>query len=301
MQFNTNILPHYICEEIKQRKKQFPPYLVDKVFKYGAVTGSHIHQFKQLPRGMDKARQLIKEYEETERSFPSGTVIIAEKLSGSRGRFQRVWHAPPGGIWMTLVLVNTLLPQIARLLPLAIGIACCELAMDYGINSKIKWINDIIFSDRKLAGILLETFKGVKYNEEYILIGIGIDVNNTKFPEELKKTATSFKKITGRSENLEQVFFKLLAKLAWNIGLIHQEEHTELQQNPLKNKNLPTIINQWKKLSDTPGKWVEFGYDLEKQPQFIAKAADIDKTGGLILKLDNGSIITEHTGEIRYL
>ncbi len=103
------------AEEIGLRNQSFPLETVLAVFRYGAPVASTIQRHDKLERGMAHAKSLIRDHEESGHSFPSGLVITANELTDGRGRFRRYWHAPSGGLWMTVVLVNTLLPASTAL------------------------------------------------------------------------------------------------------------------------------------------------------------------------------------------
>ena len=94
------------------------------ILQYGAFVGSVTEHHPSLERAMDRARAHIATMEEGNRSVASGTVIIADSLSGSRGRFARSWFAPVGGLWGCLIHANSLLPESRRFLSLATGVAC---------------------------------------------------------------------------------------------------------------------------------------------------------------------------------
>lgn len=299
-------------EEIPLRSKSFGPDVMQSAFRYGAVIGSTIEQHNQISRGAEWARQCILEAEEKNRSFHSGTVILADEMINSKGRFQRYWHAPRGGLWMTLVLVNTLLPESSLLLPMAAGVSCCETVQHYGIKAHIKWVNDTLVDNKKISGILTETFTGPRHGEEYILIGIGINVNNDNFPAELAATATSMKACLNREINLPELTARLLAKLRWNIGLLFYEEALRLEEhggiavssangsaNSHRGEHL--LLESYKNLTDILGRRVLFGFDVQKNPQFEAKVIGLDNTGGLILEMVDSSRIVQHSGEIVYL
>ena len=301
-----------IEEEIPLRCRIFTLDAVNAVMRYGAVVGHSIEYHEQIPRGMDWARHLIHRAEEANLSFPSGTVILADEMVESRGRFKRSWHAPRGGLWMTLVLVNTLLPESSILVPMAAGVACCEALRYYGVEARIKWVNDVLADNKKIAGILTETFIGSRFAEEYILVGIGINVNNDEFPAELCEQATSLKSCLGKEISLAELAARLLVKLRWNIGLLYYEEARHLEnhggiarRNKTLNENKPAdehlLLVSYKNLTDIFGRRVLFGFDVRENPQLEAKIAGLDSCGGLILELDDGSRIIQHSGEIIYL
>ncbi|MBW2467418.1 MAG: biotin--[acetyl-CoA-carboxylase] ligase [Deltaproteobacteria bacterium] len=299
-------------DEIPLRSRTFAPDIVNEIFRYGAVVGSVIEQYERISRGADALRQRIREAEEKNESFHSGTVILADEMEHSKGRFKRYWHAPKGGLWMTLGLANTLLPQSSLLLPMAAGVSCCEVLRSYGIEAHIKWVNDTLVQNRKVSGILTESFTGPRYGEEYILIGIGINVNNNRFPAELSETATSMKSCLNMEVNLQELTVRLLAKLQWNIGLLfyeearHLEEHGGMAVNSTTAaENLPgtehLLLKSYKKLTDIFNRRVVFGFDVQNNPQFEAKVIGLDSSGGLILEMADSSRTVQHSGEIIYL
>ncbi|NOX26299.1 MAG: biotin--[acetyl-CoA-carboxylase] ligase [Deltaproteobacteria bacterium] len=282
------------------RAASFPARAVTDILRYGAPVGSRIIYSPAAQRCMDIARQQIVAAESAGRSFASGTVFVAGELSGGKGRFRRSWYAPAGGLWLVTVLVNTLLPESAALYSLAAGVACCETVRHYGIAARIKWVNDILAGGRKLAGILVESMRGPRYGEEYILLGIGLNVNNCDFPPELTNQAGSMAQFMGGPLDLRQVGARLLADLAWNIGLLHFVEAKQLAGLGPVAGSMHPLLKSWRHLSDTLGRRVRFGFNAIANPQFAAQALDIDQTGALVMRLDDGSTITENSGEIVY-
>jgi BirA family transcriptional regulator, biotin operon repressor / biotin---[acetyl-CoA-carboxylase] ligase len=290
-------------EERDLRARDFAPETLQAILRYGAPVGAVIEHHPRLHRGMEYARRLIVEREEQGLSFHTGTVIVADELTGGQGRFRRAWHAPPGGLWLTLVLVNTLLPAATRLFPLAAGLACCEAVRGYGIDARLKWVNDIHVGGRKLAGILTETMVSPRYREEYILIGVGVNVNNLQFPSELSSLAVSMHALLGREIQLQLFATRLLAKFVWNIGMLHFEEQRQLEEDGGSGQQRESmLLDSWRRLSDTIGRRVRFGYDVQVQPQYEAEVMALDAEGALVLRmLPDGHLITEHSGEIIYL
>jgi len=299
-------------EEIPLRCRTYPHDTVNEVLRYGAFVGSTIEHHIQIPRAMDRARELIRDAEIENQSFHSGAVILADEMIQSRGRFNRSWHAPPGGLWMAIVVVNTLLPESNLLLPMAAGIACCEILCNYGLAAHIKWVNDVLVSGKKISGILTETFTGTRFGEEYFLIGIGINVNNKKFPAELSQQATSLKSCLNEEISIPEMAAGLLAKLRWNIGLLYYEEARHLETHGGVAKRIEPraenmhadehlLLKSYKSLTDIFNRRVLFGFDVQEKPQFEAKVIGLDSSGGLILELDDTSRVVQYSGEIIYL
>lgn len=294
-------LRRLLADEAAARAASFPPEIADRIIRYGGVVGSRIGHFTRRGRCMDHGRELIRQHEEEGSSFPSGTVLIASELTAGKGRFARAWHAPEGGLWLTLILVNTLLPEHGRFYPLAVGVACCETARHFGVDARLKWVNDVQVGNRKLSGVLIETERGPRFGEEYVLIGIGLNVNNEAFPPELIDTAVSLRQLLGRELDLDEVAGQLLAKLAWNIGLLHHAEAEALHAEGESAAPHP-VISRWLALSDTIGRQVRFGFDVQAHPQYEAVVQGIDPEGGLIMTLaEDGATVVEHAGEISYL
>jgi BirA family biotin operon repressor/biotin-[acetyl-CoA-carboxylase] ligase len=251
---------------------------------------------------MDVARQDILEIDSKGGSFHTGKVYIAERLTGGKGRFQRSWHAPEGGVWLVLALVNTMLAKYTNLLPLAAGISCCETVRHYGVPARLKWVNDVHVAGKKLAGILLESMTAPTSGEEYVLIGIGINVNNTVFPEELAASAAGMRNYLPENLELSQVAAVLIAKLAWNIGLLCYQEEAELAEAPGgAPASRPPVMQAWRSLSDSIGRRVSYGFNVVSKPQYTAEVVGVKDTGELVMKLPDGREIVEAGGEIVYL
>lgn len=273
------------------------------IVRYGSIVGSVIECHASLPRAMEHARRNIATSAGSGRAFPSGTVILADTMSQCRGRFTRSWHAPPGGVWGCMVFANTLLPRSRNFIPLAAGIACCEAVREYGgTASTIRWVNDVLCNGKKLAGFLVEGYVEPVHGEEFALIGFGINVNNTSFPDELADTAVSLRQVLGKEVDIAEFTTLFLARLAWNFGILCYEEARELSGESLSGRNgRHLLLEQWLNLSDTIGRRVVYGFDVMTDPQYQAEVLGIDATGGLILALDDGFVKTELSGEVRYL
>ena len=274
-----------------------------RILQFGAFVGSVIEQHQSLERTMVHARKHIDRHEEKGVSVANGTVFTATTLSGSKGRFTRGWHAPPGGLWGCLIYISTLLPQYRLLAPLALGVSSCEAIRTSGApGATIRWINDVLIDGVKVAGFLAENFSGPAFGEDYCLLGFGINVNNLDFPPELQQIATSLALQIGKQIDLEKFAYCFLAKLNWNLGLLYWWEQQELERfQDLDDEQEHPLIGGWKELSDSIGRRVLFGFDVVTEPQYRAKVKSIGNDGGLRLLLEDGAEIVEYSGEIRYL
>lgn len=130
---------------------------------------------------------------------PEGTLVVAEEQTAGKGRRGRGWASEPGiGIWMSLILRPQLKPQQAASVTLVAAMAvakgireCC------GLETGIKWPNDVVINGKKVCGILTETSSEPDYIH-YAVPGIGINANTPEFPEELRDRATSIYLETGK-------------------------------------------------------------------------------------------------------
>lgn len=272
------------------------------IYRYGAFVGANIQAHTSLPRAMDHGRELIRDFASRNQSIESGTVMLADTMSKSKGRFTRTWHAPPGGVWGCLIHGNNLLPESRQFIPMAVGLACCETVQEYvGKDAKLRWVNDVLIRGQKLAGFLVESYTEPTFSEEFTLVGFGINVNNCAFPEELEEFAISLKQHLGHSINLTDFTARFLAKLAWYFGVIYFEEAKSLAGEGYSGAGgLHLILSRWKELSDTIGQNIVYGFDVMTAPQYTGCVVGVDEMGGLKIRLDDGFEKTEYSGEVRY-
>lgn len=120
-----------------------------------------------------------------------GTVFIAERQTGGKGRLGRPWSSPAGGgIWMTVLLRPQLSPTEVGRITLLAGLAVCRALRGLGLDALIKWPNDIVISGKKVCGILTE-MAAEEEQIHYVVVGMGVNCNIGVFPEELGQKATS--------------------------------------------------------------------------------------------------------------
>ncbi|HIC98278.1 MAG TPA: biotin--[acetyl-CoA-carboxylase] ligase, partial [Pyrodictiaceae archaeon] len=104
-----------------------------------------------------------------------GTVIVADIQTKGRGRIMRTWSSPKGGLWMSVILKPN--PRHITKLVFISALAVVETLAEFGIEGKIKWPNDVLVSGKKICGILSEG-RYSKSGIEYVILGLGINVNN---------------------------------------------------------------------------------------------------------------------------
>lgn len=148
--------------------------------------GCEIFYFPSIDSTNTKASQLAEE------GYPTGTLVVAERQESGKGRRGRKWASPEGnGIFMTLILKPEINPNNASMLTLVAALAVSKaITKCTGRPAGIKWPNDIVMNGKKVCGILTEMSAQFDY-VNHIVIGIGINVHNESFPEELSHMATS--------------------------------------------------------------------------------------------------------------
>ncbi len=217
--------------------------------------------FDVLSSTNDEAREFAKEGK-------SSLVVVAERQEKGRGRFGREWSSQAGGLYMTLVLKEKNLDNIKYLTFIAavsVARAICKIA---GLDAKVKWPNDVLIGHKKACGILTETISG---KENYALVGIGLNVNQKKFPKSIMRNSTSL-----RIESSKNYDIKKTSKLII-------DEFNNLY--PYYDKrNYRKIIDVWKKYSHTLGKMVKA---KTLSGNYTGKAVDVDEECNLILRLND--------------
>jgi len=155
-----------------------------------------IHYHQRLDSTMHEAARLAAA------GVPSGTVVIAEEQTAGIGRYQRPWHSEAAsGLYFSVVLRVPIHPVIT----LALGLATVDaIQKTTGIACDLRWPNDVLIGDRKLAGILTHL------DGPAVIAGIGINVNHAAFPPELSALATSLRIASGNKQSREDLLVELL-------------------------------------------------------------------------------------------
>jgi BirA family biotin operon repressor/biotin-[acetyl-CoA-carboxylase] ligase len=144
------------------------------------------------------------------------TAVTAGAQTRGRGRAGRTWHSPPGSnLYLSLIVRSTLPPAALPGITLAAGIAVCDAIRASGVaHARLKWPNDVLAGDRKLAGVLTEmTSKGGAVDAVIVGIGVDVDTRRADLPAELAEIATSIRDETGVAQDVERFTELLLATL----------------------------------------------------------------------------------------
>src|SRR5262249_59077834 len=121
---------------------------------------------------------------------PEGAVVLAEEQTAGRGRAGRSWHSERGaGLYVTLLLRPKLAPAQAPLLTMLAGLSAHTAVLaETGLSAELKWPNDLLLNGKKVGGMLTE-MHAEPSAVRFVIIGIGVNVNQAKFPAELASTA----------------------------------------------------------------------------------------------------------------
>lgn len=158
--------------------------------------GKNIVYFDEIDSTNNRAKEL------GEKDGAHGTLFVADRQVAGKGRRGRVWESPKGiSIYMTILLRPDLIPTKAPMLTLVMAQSVAEGIREVtGMETGIKWPNDIVMNKKKVCGILTEMSTQMDYIN-YIVIGIGINVQNEAFPEEIGEVATSLRIESGKKQN----------------------------------------------------------------------------------------------------
>ena len=137
------------------------------------LIGRQIYYYEELGSTQELAIYLAENNSEA----VNGTAILAERQDRGRGRINSKWISPSGGIWLSIILKPNMPANKSPLLKFIAALAVCDtIAQNTGLESKVKWPNDILINHKKVCGILLDiATKGSSI--EYAVIGIGINAN----------------------------------------------------------------------------------------------------------------------------
>jgi len=213
--------------------------------------GREVHCYEELGSTNDQGRMLA------EQGAPDGTLVIAEMQNAGKGRMGRKFFAPPGsGIWMSLILKPEIPPVDASMITLIGAMAVQKTLKSFDLDSGIKWPNDLVIDRKKVTGILTEMSAGPD-QVNYIVIGIGINVNMKSFPEELKENAISMAMASGknyhRAEIIQQVMknFEDTYRIFLKEGSLAflQKDYNESLVHMNKEISVHEIRRVWKGIS----------------------------------------------------
>ena len=225
--------------------------------------GKELHYLAVTSSTQDVAREMA------DRGAPEGTAVIAGVQQSGRGRLGRSWLSPEGGL-ATSIILRPAMP-VVPLLPAISALAVFRTIKWLGIESGIKWPNDILIRGRKVCGILIE--HGVTDGAVcYSIMGIGININfNTGLYPEIAGLATSLSMELGHKLQVGRVALRL---------------YTELEDLYLQSAQPDVILGEWAANMNSIGRRVK----VQSGNSVIEGVAEtLNRSGHLVLRLDDGS------------
>jgi BirA family biotin operon repressor/biotin-[acetyl-CoA-carboxylase] ligase len=204
------------------RLKSVPDLLLAEILTpliRGTIFGAHLHHFYKI--GSTNTAAMAAAAEDAE----EGTVFLAEEQTAGRGRGDHIWQsARSAGVYCSVVLRPALPPSEVLVLALAAGLAVQAAIehVDARVKVDLKWPNDVLIAGKKVCGILTE-MNAEATRVRYIVVGIGINVNQASFPKELEGEATSLRLATGSEWSRVEITVALLKSLDREYRLLVEQ------------------------------------------------------------------------------
>ena len=224
--------------------------------------GRHpIRYFSEVASTMEIARTLAAD------GAPHFTVVAANRQTQGRGRLSRHWLSEDGGLYFTMILRPKDRPGLSFRFNLAASLVLARtLRMLHGIDAKVKWPNDVMAGEKKIAGILAEMESDEK-NIQFLNIGIGVNVNND--PSVFEPGACSVASLIKKKTETKKLLTLFL------------DEYEKF----IRSSAMNDVPGEWKKETVTIGRPVEI---ITIRNRFQGLATDMDQSGALILTCADG-------------
>ena len=254
-------------EQIIQNLRESCPWQ-DSLLWYGCIDSTNT-----------RARELARQ------GAAHGTVLIADRQTGGRGRLGRSFHSPAGkGIYMSVILRPCCKPEKIMHLTCAAAVAMCDVVEDAaGFRPGIKWTNDLVFGQRKIAGVLTELGFDKTGNVDYAVVGIGINCCQQEgdFPEEIRTIAGSLASVSGKNIDRAEVAAAMMD------ALYRMDAQLLTDTSAMLDRYRRDCITLGQEISLVRGGEVRHG-----------TALDIDGAGALIVCFPDGHCETVNSGEV---
>jgi BirA family biotin operon repressor/biotin-[acetyl-CoA-carboxylase] ligase len=257
------------------------PDMVRKRLK-GSLFGKRVYHFFKT----DSTNRVAMELGYSDE--PEGAVVLAEEQTAGRGRAGRSWHSERGaGLYVTVLLRPKLSPVQAPLLTMLAGLSAHTAVLaQTGLAAELKWPNDLLIHGKKLGGILTE-MHAEPNAVRFVIVGMGINVNQEKFPGELAETATSLRRETGRAQSRLELLVKLLSQF-------------ETDYNRFVREGAAYVVQRFELVSSfANGRRVRVDTGAET---YLGVTDGLSPEGLLIVKRDSGvsgAVIAGDVSEVR--
>lgn len=215
-----------------------------------------------------------------------GTVVVADMQTAGRGRRGRSWESPAGdNLYFSLLLKPKLVPEKAPMLTLVMAVAVAwAIRQITGQNADIKWPNDLVMQGRKVCGILTE-MRMEQTRIDHVVIGVGINVRDRSFSEDLKDKATSLEAACSTETPISRK--KLLEAVLKNFEGLYDEFVAAGDLTAIQDTYNSLLVNRNREVTV-----------LDPQGSYNGIARGITSTGELIVELPDGSRREVFAGEV---
>jgi len=213
-----------------------------------------------------------------------GAVVLAEEQTAGRGRAGRTWHSErAAGVYLTLLLRPKLAPVQAPLLTMMAGLSAhTAVEAVTGLAVDLKWPNDLIIRGKKAGGILTEMY-AEPGQVRFVIVGIGLNVNQEQFPGELANVATSLRQETGKPQSRMELLVRLLREF-------------ERDYNRFVREGVASVVKRFEVLSSyAHGKRVSVTNGVES---YLGTTAGLGPEGLLQVERDDGRVVTVIAGDV---
>ena len=245
--------------------------------------GKRVYYFEEIDSTQNFALQIAQNKKE------NGAIVIGQKQTNGKGRLNRKWISPKGGIWFSIILHPKFTIEESVLLPIVAAISLSNaIKKTLNLETKVKWPNDITLNGKKVAGILIDASSQSNDIESMVLgIGINYKIDSRGVERKIKKTKNFYGVETLLNELQNDNPINLITDFMYQL-----EKNIERLAMGKKTK----IINEWIKNSETINRKITFDGQNGKVSGIAKK---IDSDGALIIKTKHG---TERllVGDIRY-
>jgi BirA family transcriptional regulator, biotin operon repressor / biotin---[acetyl-CoA-carboxylase] ligase len=214
-------------------------------------------------------------------------LIISTQQTSGRGRLTRTWFSPEGGLYFSLILRPRLGPQFAPLASLLCGCAVAKGIQSLGIDHvRLKWPNDVLVKEDKIAGILNELVS-LDPLDSWIILGVGINQNISmnELPVEIASRSTSVIDILEMKTSPETLLCAIINEMDRLLAIVEAE------------KSFSSILELWKQMSGTLGRRVRVDDGIR---QIVGYAADLLDDGSLVVQTESGKE-TVTMGDVTHL
>ncbi len=215
---------------------------------------------------------------------PEGAVVLAEEQTAGRGRAGRAWHSERAmGIYVTLLLRPKLAPVQAPLLTMMAGLSTHSAVQALtGLAVDLKWPNDLLVRGKKAGGILTE-MHAEPGQIRFVIVGIGLNVNQEKFPGELADIATSLRVETGKPQSRMELLVRLLREF-------------ENDYNRLVREGVAGVVARFEAVSSyARGRRVRVTNGTES---YLGTTTGLAPEGLLQVTRDDGKVVTVIAGDV---